>query len=108
MEVETTGVIYDRSVLPDGTDLQNGRYKICTTLGKGGFGTTYKAWDYSLERFVAIKEFFPDGFAYLSEPGGAVHTGCTDLSAGKAPLLERGADVGEAGFFSYCEGLRQL
>ena len=64
MEVETTGVIYDRSVLPDGTDLQNGRYKICTTLGKGGFGTTYKAWDYSLERFVAIKEFFPDGFAY--------------------------------------------
>lgn len=42
----------------------NGRYEIRTTLGNGGFGITYKAWDYRLQRFVAIKEFFPDGFAY--------------------------------------------
>ena len=60
----TTEAICDRSALPDGTALENGRYEIRTTLGNGGFGITYKAWDYRLQRFVAIKEFFPDGFAY--------------------------------------------
>ena len=59
-----TEAICDRSALPDGTALENGRYEIRTTLGNGGFGITYKAWDYRLQRFVAIKEFFPDGFAY--------------------------------------------
>lgn len=60
----TTEAICDRSALPDGTALENGRYEIRTTLGNGGFGITYKAWDYRLRRYVAIKEFFPDGFAY--------------------------------------------
>ena len=60
-----TEAICDRSALPDGTALENGRYEIRTTLGNGGFGITYKAWDYRLQRYVAIKEFFPDGFAYL-------------------------------------------
>ena len=60
----TTEAICDRSALTDGTALENGRYEIRTTLGNGGFGITYKAWDYRLQRFVAIKEFFPDGFAY--------------------------------------------
>lgn len=60
----TTEAICDRSALPDGTALENGRYEIRTTLGNGGFGITYKAWDYRLQRYVAIKEFFPDGFAY--------------------------------------------
>ena len=59
-----TEAICDRSALPDGTALENGRYEIRTTLGNGGFGITYKAWDYRLQRFVALKEFFPDGFAY--------------------------------------------
>ncbi len=59
-----TEAICDRSALPDGTALENGRYEIRTTLGNGGFGITYKAWDYRLQRYVAIKEFFPDGFAY--------------------------------------------
>ena len=60
----TTAAICDRSALTDGTALENGLYEIRTTLGNGGFGITYKAWDYRLQRFVAIKEFFPDGFAY--------------------------------------------
>src|SRR5689334_23007398 len=46
--------------LPLGAQLQHGRYAIGRTLGDpGGFGVTYLAWDTSLERRVAIKEFFP-------------------------------------------------
>ncbi len=37
----------------------NERYIIGVTLGYGGFGITYKAWDKKLETIVAIKEFFP-------------------------------------------------
>ena len=43
-----------------GTILQN-RYIIGTTLGAGGFGITYKAWDTTLEMVVAIKEYYPAG-----------------------------------------------
>lgn len=43
-----------------GTILQN-RYIIGTTLGAGGFGITYKAWDTTLEISVAIKEYYPTG-----------------------------------------------
>ena len=43
-----------------GTLLQN-RYIIGTTLGAGGFGITYKAWDTTLDMVVAIKEYYPAG-----------------------------------------------
>lgn len=35
--------------------LQN-RYRIEESLGRGGFGSVYRAWDSNLERFCAIKE----------------------------------------------------
>ncbi|MEB3343004.1 protein kinase [Okeania sp.] len=48
--------------LPNGTLLQQGKYRIEKVLGEGGFGITYKAID--LENFtdVAIKELCPDKF----------------------------------------------
>jgi serine/threonine protein kinase len=45
-----------------GAVLHNGTYKIEKVLGQGGFGITYLATDLSLDRFVAIKEFFPKDF----------------------------------------------
>ncbi|MHB2016855.1 MAG: serine/threonine protein kinase, partial [Candidatus Xenobia bacterium] len=48
-----------RFVLPQGTMLQRGAYKIETVLGQGGFGITYLGRN--LEGNIAIKEFFPQG-----------------------------------------------
>lgn len=47
--------------LKPGTILHN-QYVIGTTVGIGGFGIVYKAWDMSLSRMIAIKEFFPMGY----------------------------------------------
>lgn len=46
--------------LPPNTALNNGRYIIEKVLGAGGFGITYSAIDKTLQRKVAIKEFFPN------------------------------------------------
>lgn len=45
---------FDDMELKQGTKLKN-RYEIIEELGKGGFGTTYKAIDHLLNRYVAIK-----------------------------------------------------
>jgi serine/threonine protein kinase len=51
-----------RMVLPIGATLHNGTYRIDKVLGQGGFGITYLATDLSLDRLVAVKEFFPKDF----------------------------------------------
>jgi serine/threonine protein kinase len=48
------------SELPIGTFVAD-RYRIDSVLGVGGFGITYRAFDVSLERTVAIKELFSPG-----------------------------------------------
>ena len=45
-----------------GKTLQDGKYRIEDVLGQGGFGITYLALHTTLERKVAIKEFFMSDF----------------------------------------------
>jgi serine/threonine protein kinase len=47
-------------------------FEIRRTVGAGGFGIVYEAWDYSLSRIVAIKEYMPTSLASRAE-GATVH-----------------------------------
>lgn len=53
----------DFRALPQGTELQNGQYRIDSYLSSGGFGITYLATD-SLGRRVVIKECFPEALCH--------------------------------------------
>ncbi|GMQ97334.1 MAG: hypothetical protein BMS9Abin15_1046 [Gammaproteobacteria bacterium] len=44
-------------------------YEVAEVLGVGGFGITYKAFDHSLEREVALKEYFPSILARRDPDG---------------------------------------
>lgn len=51
--------------LPEGTILKN-RYELISVIGTGGFGITYRAVDQLLNCYVAVKEFFPQEWAFRS------------------------------------------
>ena len=48
--------------LISGTLLERGKYRIISTLGRGGYGITYLAEQVLARRKVCIKEFFPNGY----------------------------------------------
>jgi len=75
--ISDPGFIYQ---LPEGTILKD-RYEINSVLGKGGFGITYKGTDRMLELTVAVKEFFPHGFAIRSIDSSASVTFSTGQEA---------------------------
>lgn len=55
--------INSQSMLPVGTLLQGGKYRIDRYLSSGGFGNTYVAVNTEFEEEVAIKEFFIRGLS---------------------------------------------
>lgn len=64
---EKSSNINSKAMLPVGTLLQGGKYRIERYLSSGGFGNTYVATNTEFEEQVAIKEFFMRG---ISERGG--------------------------------------
>ena len=53
----------DIGILPVGTVLHK-NYIVGQTIGKGGFGVTYKAHDMIRGRVIAVKEYYPNGIAH--------------------------------------------
>lgn len=51
--------------LPIGSFL--GEFELTDLLGEGGFGIVYLAWDHSLQRKVALKEYMPSALATRGE-----------------------------------------
>jgi len=51
---EQGGYGFDLSKLPKDFEIEN-RYRIEKKLGRGGFGTVYKAWDKNFNRYKALK-----------------------------------------------------
>ena len=80
--------------LPEGTRL--GEFELTRVIGEGGFGIVYLAWDHSLERRVALKEYMPATLAARSD-GSTV-----------SPRSERHRDTFEAGLRSFVNEARLL
>ena len=53
--------IQTSQMLPKGTLLHEGAYRIDSYLASGGFGNTYLATNMAFDERVAIKEFFLRG-----------------------------------------------
>ena len=81
--------------LPEGTRL--GGFEITGLIGEGGFGIVYLAWDPSLQRQVAIKEYMPASLATRA-------TGSADVSI----KSERHRETFEAGLRSFVNEARLL
>ena len=61
----TEAPLIHADALPVGTKL--GEFEILSLLGIGGFGMVYRAYDHSLHRTVAIKEYMPSAMAGRSQ-----------------------------------------
>lgn len=71
-------------------------FEIARVMGQGGFGVVYEAWDHTLERVVALKEYLPTTLATRSADG-TIH-----------PLSERQRETFELGMRSFINEARLL
>ncbi len=65
----------DMQTLSTGSLLQHDTYRIEKVLGQGGFGITCLAMDLTLQRKVAINEFFPKDYCDRDETTSHVTLG---------------------------------
>jgi len=82
-------------VLPAHTRLRD--YELTSLVGEGGFGIVYSAWDHSLQRRVAIKEYMPASIASRVAGSSAI-----------VVKSERHADTFKAGLKSFVNEARLL
>ena len=81
-------------VLAVGTELAE--FEITSLVGQGGFGIVYEAWDHTLERVVAIKEYMPSSLASRQDDGTV------------APLSQRHQETFDLGMRSFINEARLL
>jgi serine/threonine protein kinase len=84
----------DNSLLAMGTRVAE--FEITRLIGQGGFGVVYEAWDHTLERVVAIKEYMPSSLASRQSDGSVV------------PLSERHKETFDMGMRSFINEARLL
>ena len=84
----------DIGALPIG--LRLGEFELTQRLGEGGFSVVYIAWDHSLERKVALKEYMPGSLA--------TRFGDTQIR----PRSERHRETFEAGLKSFINEAKLL
>ncbi|MDD2988655.1 MAG: serine/threonine-protein kinase [Zoogloea sp.] len=84
----------DGQALPAGTLI--GEFELRAKIGEGGFSIVYLAWDHSLERKVALKEYMPASIASRKGP------------ATVAPRSERHRSTYEAGLRSFVNEAKLL
>lgn len=96
-----SAVFENMGALPIGTVLQD-RYILGKSLGKGGFGITYLAFDKAGAQKVAVKEYFPDSLSYRA-PGTST---ISSYTGDKADYFTSGAEkfYGEAKILSRFNG----
>ena len=71
-------------------------FEITRLIGQGGFGVVYEAWDHTLERVVALKEYMPSSLANRQGDGSVV------------PSSERHKDAFDMGMRSFINEARLL
>lgn len=84
----------DGHALPTGTLI--GEFELRAKIGEGGFSIVYLAWDHSLERKVALKEYMPGSIASRRGPTTV------------APRSERHRSTYEAGLKSFVNEAKLL
>ena len=91
---ESSGSNEQAGLLPIGSRLAE--FEVTRIVGQGGFGVVYEAWDPTLERVVAIKEYLPSSLSTRQADGTVT------------PLSQRHRETFDLGMRSFINEARLL